>query len=97
MYKRNFPRTKERHTIQRQMCKIFEEANEAEEELEKARRAAQRGEAASSGPFLMELLDIIHAVETMIDDLNVKQNQLDMAHDAVIMKNRARGYYEEQR
>jgi hypothetical protein len=97
MYRRNFPRTKERHTLQRQICKVFEEANEAERELEMARKKAKLGQPASAMPLIVELLDVVHAVETMLDDLNATQEQVAMAHDAVIRKNRARGYYEEER
>lgn len=97
MYRRNFPRTKERHTPLVQMCKVFEEANEAEEELEALRMAVASGKPTSNGALLMELLDIVHAVETMIDDMKATQEQVATAYKAVLAKNMARGYYEERR
>ena len=82
-----------------QMCKIISERREADEALEKYLAYQRKDdpdymvEHRLRKAYGMELMDLIHAVETALR-IEFFDGEVEQLHAAVEKKNRERGYYE---
>ena len=90
----NFPEIKE-FSFNSQMWKITEECNEVADEHAKAVCAMIKGADYNVGDLVFEIMDLIHACETMLRTLNLSEQELSKYRYLVEMKNRERGYYKE--
>lgn len=98
MYRFNFPEVATDNTINQQVWKIIEETGEVQDEQIKIAKARiLRGESYPCNDLITETLDVIQACETLLHMLPVTQAQLDRMRDEVVRKNKARGYYKENK
>jgi NTP pyrophosphatase (non-canonical NTP hydrolase) len=93
----NFPPHKDAQTLpqyprQTQMCKILEEVVELNEALLNYDKGM-----CNIIPVAMEAMDVIHATETLLrqieKSIDFRLFTMDEAYDKVIKKNKERGYY----
>lgn len=94
----NFPKHNDARTLpqyprQSQLCKILEEVTELNEALLDYDKGA-----CSLVAVAMEAMDVIHATETLLRQIerayDFRLFTMDEVYDRVIEKNRERGYYD---
>lgn len=86
MYDYQFPAIKTDNTIDQQLLKIHEEINEADRE---------NSWSGTCDDLVMEVLDTIHACETLLRMVEAAYYDVDLLHEEVIEKNKRLGHYDE--